>query len=143
MIEQIEEVQPKITNIYAHRVQIASQWDIPKGYWCVFHEISLLANKVGLEYPVAEYDLIDGSVGQAWNKYRRCFDWCQETITFPVFFGDNRDKADVHAKAYPNSELTYFRNWLENDFTYGRLPKYLEWKYGKLLSGQMSLNLLN
>ena len=135
------EAQSKITNIYAHRVQIASQWDIPKGYWCIFHEISLLANKVGIEYPVAEYDLIDGSVGQAWNKYRTAFDWCKETTTFPVFFGDNRDKADVHAKAYLNSELSYFRDWLQNDYTYGRLPKYLDGKYGKLLSGQMLLPL--
>ena len=133
------EAQPKI-NIYAHRVAIASKWDIPKGHWCVFHEISLLANKVGLEYPVAEYDLIDGSVGQAWNKYRKCFDWCQETITFPVTFGDNRDKAHVEAKAYRNSELSYFRDWLENIYTYDRLPKYLDWKYGKLISPQLSIN---
>jgi hypothetical protein len=138
-----QESQPKI-NIYAHRVQIASKWDIPKGYWCVFHEISLLANKVGIEYPVAEYDLIDGSVGQAWNKYRKCFDWCQETTTFPVFFGDNRDKAHVEAKAYRNSELSNFRDWLENIYTYERLPKYLKGKYPdayqKLMSPQLSLN---
>ena len=128
-------------NIYTKRLGIATQWDIPKGYWCVFHEISLLANKVGLEYPVAEYDLIDGSVGQAWNKYRKCYSWAQETTTFPVFFGDNRDNAHVEAKAYRNSELSYFRDWLENDYTYGRLPKYLDYKYGKLLSPQLSLNL--
>ena len=133
------EAQPKI-NIYAHRVAIASKWDIPKGHWCVFHEISLLANKVGLEYPVAEYDLIDGSVGQAWNKYRKCFDWCQETTTFPVIFEDSRDKARVEAKAYRNSELSYFRDWLENIYTYDRLPKYLDWKYGKLISPQLSIN---
>ena len=136
---KVQEEQPKI-NIYAHRVAIASKWDIPKGHWCVFHEISLLANKVGLEYPVAEYDLIDGSVGQAWNKYRKCFDWCQETTTFPVIFEDNRDKAHVEAKAYRNSELSYFRDWLENVYTYERLPKYLDWKYGKLISPQLSLN---
>jgi hypothetical protein len=139
---KVEEVQPKI-NIYAHRVQIASQWSIPKGYWCIFHEISLLANKVGIEYPVGQYDLIDGSVGIAWNKYRTAFDWCKETTTFPVFFGDNRDKAHVEAKAYRNSELSYFRDWLENVYSHGRLLKYLEGKYGKLMSGQMSLNLLN
>jgi prophage antirepressor-like protein len=134
------EAQPKIENIYAHRVQIASKWNIPKGHWCVFHEISLLANKVGLEYPVAEYDLIDGSVGQAWNKYRKCFDWCQETTTFPVTFEDKRDKAHVEAKAYRNSELSYFRDWLENIYTYERLPKYLDYKYGKLLNPQLSIN---
>ena len=57
------EPQPKL-NIYAQRVQIASQWNIPVGYWCVFHEISLLANKIGETYQVGEYDLIDGSVGK-------------------------------------------------------------------------------
>jgi prophage antirepressor-like protein len=128
-------------SIYAKRLDIATQWAIPKGHWCIFHEISLLANKVGIEYPVAEYDLIDGSVGQAWNKYRTAFDWCKDTTTFPVFFGDNRDKADVQAKAYRNSELSYFRDWLDNVYTYGRLPKYLNGKYGKLMSGQMALPL--
>jgi hypothetical protein len=135
-----EETQPKVS-LYAKRLDIATKWNIPKGHWCIFHEISLLANKVGLEYPVAEYDLIDGSVGQAWNKYRKFFDWCQETTTFPVFFGDNRDKANVQAKAYRNSELSYFRDWLENIYTYNRLPKYLNYKYGKLLTLQLSLNL--
>ena len=136
------EAKPK-ENIYTIRLGIATQWPIPKGYWCIFHEISLLANKVGIEYSVAEYDLIDGSVGQAWNKYRKCFDWCQETTTFPVRFGDNRDKADVQAKAYRNSELSYFRDWLENVYSHGRLLKYLDGKYGKLMTGQLSLNLLN
>lgn len=50
--------EPPKLNIYARRVQIASKWDIPKGYWCVFHEISLLANSVGELYQVNNYDLI-------------------------------------------------------------------------------------
>jgi hypothetical protein len=135
---KVEEVQAK-ENIYTIRLGIATQWPIPVGYWCIFHEISLLANKVGIEYPVAEYDLLDGSVGQAWNKYRKCFDWRQETTTFPVRFGDNRDNADVQAKAYRNSELSYFRDWLENVYSHGRLLKYLDGKYGKLMTGQLSL----
>jgi hypothetical protein len=50
-----EKAQDKV-NIYARRVQIASEWEIPKGHWCVFHEISLLANKVGETYQVNEFD---------------------------------------------------------------------------------------
>jgi prophage antirepressor-like protein len=69
------EMQPKVS-VYGKRLDIATKWNIPKGHWCIFHEISLLANKVGIEYPVAQYDLIDGSVGQAWNKYRTAFEWC-------------------------------------------------------------------
>ena len=126
-------VKQKQTNIYARRVQIASKWEIPKGHWCVFHEISLLANKVGEAYHVGEYDLIDGSVGKCWSNYRKAFDWIQPTILFPIFFGDSRDAAHVEVNGYKNSELLHFRNWLENIYTLERLPKYLTGKYGQIM----------
>jgi hypothetical protein len=126
------EPQPTL-NIYARRVQIASKWEIPKGHWCVFHEISLLANKVGETYQVGEYDLIDGSVGKCWSNYRKAFDWIQPTILFPIFFGDSRDVAHVEVNGYKNSELPHFRDWLENIYTLDRLPKYLTGKYGQIM----------
>jgi prophage antirepressor-like protein len=126
------EPQPTL-NIYARRVQIASKWDIPKGHWCVFHEISLLANKVGETYQVGEYDLIDGSVGKCWSNYRKAFDWIQPTIMFPIFFGDSRDAARIVVHGYQNIELPHFRDWLENVYTLERLPKYLTGKYGQLM----------
>jgi prophage antirepressor-like protein len=126
------EPQPTL-NIYARRVQIASKWDIPKGHWCVFHEISLLANKVGETYQVGEYDLIDGSVGKCWSNYRKAFDWIQPTIMFPIFFGDSRDAARIEVHGYQNIELPHFRDWLENVYTLERLPKYLTGKYGQLM----------
>ena len=126
------EPQPTL-NIYARRVQIASKWEIPKGHWCVFHEISLLANKVGETYQVGEYDLIDGSVGKCWSNYRKAFDWIQPTILFPIFFGDSRDVAHVEVNGYKNIELPYFRDWLENIYTLKRLPKYLTGKYGQIM----------
>ena len=126
------EPQPKL-NIYAQRVQIASQWNIPVGYWCVFHEISLLANKIGETYQVGEYDLIDGSVGKCWSNYRRVFDWIQPTTIFPIFFGDARDAAGIEIKGYKNIELSYFRTWLEDVYTLDRLPKYLDGKYGQII----------
>jgi hypothetical protein len=131
-------------NIYTKRLEIAGQWDIPVGYWCVFHEISLLANKVGVEYPVAQYDLIDGSVGIRWANYRKGFDWTHPTIKFPIFFGDKRDTADITALGYDNKELYYFRDWLERVYTYKCLPQYLAGKYPdtyEKLSPQLSLNL--
>lgn len=96
-------------------------------------EISLLANKVGETYQVGEFDLIDGSVGQCWSKYRKAFDWIQPTIFFPIFFGDSRDAAQVQVHGYKNSELPHFRDWLENVYTLERLPKYLTGKYGQLM----------
>ena len=126
------ESQPTL-NIYARRVQIASKWEIPVGYWCVFHEISLLANKVGETYQVGEYDLIDGSVGKCWSNYRKAFNWTQPTILFPIFFGDSRDAAHVEVNGYKNSELPYFRDWLETVYKMERLPKYLTGKYGQLM----------
>jgi hypothetical protein len=127
-----EKAQDKV-NIYARRVQIASKGDIPKGHWCVFHEISLLANKVGETYQVGEYDLIDGSVGKCWSNYRKAFDWIQPTIMFPIFFGDSRDAARIVVHGYQNIELPHFRDWLENVYTLDRLPKYLTGKYGQLM----------
>jgi prophage antirepressor-like protein len=133
-IRKTGKYEPQSTlNIYARRVQIASKWEIPKGHWCVFHEISLLANKVGETYHVGEFDLIDGSVGQCWSKYRKAFDWIQPTILFPIFFGDSRDAAHVQVHGYKNSELPHFRDWLENIYTLERLPKYLTGKYGQLM----------
>jgi hypothetical protein len=78
-------------------------------------------------------DLIDGSVGQCWSKYRKAFDWIQPTILFPIFFGDSRDAAHVQVHGYKNSELPHFRDWLENIYTLERLPKYLTGKYGQLM----------
>ena len=126
------EPQPTL-NIYARRVQIASKWNIPTGYWCVFHEISLLANKVGEQYDVGEHDLIDGSVGKCWSNYRKAFDWIQPTIMFPILFGDSRDAARIEVHGYKNSELLHFRDWLDNVYTLERLPKYLTGKYGQLM----------
>jgi hypothetical protein len=126
------EPQSKL-NIYARRVQIASKWEIPKGHWCVFHEISLLANKAGETYQVSEYDLIDGSVGKCWSNYRKAFDWIEPTLMFPIFFGDSRDAAQIEVHGYRNSELPHFRDWLENVYTLERLPKYLTGKYGQLM----------
>jgi hypothetical protein len=124
---------PVKVNIYARRVQIASKWEIPKGHWCVFHEISLLANKVGETYQVNEFDLIDGSVGKCWSNYRKAFDWIEPTSMFPIFFGDSRDAAQIEVHGYRNSELPHFRDWLENVYTLDRLPKYLTGKYGQLM----------
>lgn len=116
-------------NIYAKRVQIASAWDIPKGYWCVFHEMSLLANKVGETYNVKEFDLIDGSVGKCWSNYRKGKPWELPSTTFELRFNDRRDLARPEAKAYRNEELFYFRDWLENEYKDVNLPKYLLNKY--------------
>lgn len=120
-------------NIYARRVQIASNWDIPKGYFCVFHEISLLANKIGKEYQVGEYDLIDGSVGKCWSKYRKEKKWALPTIKFPIEFGDKRDLAHVEVTGYSNHELIHFREWLEDIYRYENLPKYLSGKYSGIV----------
>jgi len=124
--------QPKF-NIYAHRVEIASKWNIPDGYWCVFHEISLMANAVGKDYNVQQYDLLDGSVGICWSKYRKGKEWALDTVQFPIFFEDKRDLARVEINGYADEELQYFRFWLRNIYKIEKLPKYLERKYGAIV----------
>lgn len=123
----------KKVNIYARRVQIASNWNIPKGHFCVFHEMSLLANKVGEKYDVGEYDLIDGSVGKCWSGYRKDKEWALPTTKFHIFFGDKRDLAYPEATAYQLEELTYFRKWLEDIYQFENMPRYLATKYKDLI----------
>lgn len=119
-------------NIYARRVQIASKWNIPKGHWCVFHEISLLANWVGENYNVGDYDLIDGSVGLCWANYRKGKDWTLPTIKFEITFGDRRDLARVEVKGYRDEELIHFRRYLKDIYKLNNLPEYLKRKYGAI-----------
>jgi hypothetical protein len=125
-------LQPK-TNTYSHRVSIASKWDIPKGHFCVFHEISLLAHKIGEQYDVGDYDLIDGSVGKCWANYRKDKEWIEPVIKFPIFFGDIRDISRPEANAYSLKELFYFRDWLENEYSQTKLHPYIQKKYLKSL----------
>jgi hypothetical protein len=126
------QTQPKF-NIYAHRVEIASKWNIPDGHWCVFHEISLMANAVGKDYNVQQYDLLDGSVGICWSKYRKDKEWALDTVQFPIFFEDKRDLARVNINGYADAELPQFRSWLRYTYKIEKLPKYLEKKYGALV----------
>jgi prophage antirepressor-like protein len=126
------ESQPKL-NIYARRVQIASEWNIPAGYWCVFHEVSLIANKVGEQYNVGDYDLLDGSVGGCWAHYRKDKEWAKPSTEFVGKLGDHRDYGAKPFKAYADSELQYFRFWLLNIYTLEKLPGYLKRKYGALV----------
>ena len=120
-------------NIYARRVLIATHWDIPIGYWCVFHEISRLASFVGEQYPVHQFDLIDGSVGKCWANYRKDKEWAKPYKEFVGKLGDHRDNGTHPFKAYDNSEWVHFRYWLDNTYTLEKLPKYLEKKYGELV----------
>jgi hypothetical protein len=74
-----------------------------------------------------EFDLIDGSIGIWWSKYRKNKSWAQESSTYLYEFADKRGTRD--AKCYLNSELQYFRHWLKNIYKRQHLVDYLKNKY--------------
>ncbi|MFM6183284.1 MAG: Bro-N domain-containing protein, partial [Dolichospermum sp.] len=57
---------------------------IPDGYWCVLHESAnlLIWVEQRLKYPVDKADLLDGSIGIHWSKYREGKDWIGDRIKF-------------------------------------------------------------
>jgi hypothetical protein len=99
----------------------------------VFQEISLLANKVGEQYNVGKFDLLDGSIGKRWSQYRKGKDWALPPTKFPLSFEDKRDFAFAEAMAYKLEELSYFRKWVEDVYRIKYLPQYLQGKYGGII----------
>lgn len=105
---------------------------IPDGYWCVLHESSQLLVYVEgyLKLPVDQADLLDGSIGLAWSKYRQGKEWVGDRIKFSYQFPDGRW---CNPWCYQWQELVPFRHWLETVYKPQMLPKYLQNKYGQLV----------
>ncbi|HEY9835364.1 MAG TPA: Bro-N domain-containing protein [Vampirovibrionales bacterium] len=129
------EPTPKpVLGAYMERVEtmFENAHRIPEGYWCVLHEASQLLVYVEgyLKLPVDRADLLDGSIGLAWSKYRDDKEWAGERIKFSYQFPDGRW---CNPWCYQWPELVPFRSWLDATYKPQLLPKYLHKKYGVLV----------
>ena len=84
----------KVLGAYTERVE--AMYDqankIPEGYWCILNEAAnlLIWVEARLKYPVDKADLLDGSVGIHWSKYREGKPWTGDRIKFKYRFPDGR-----------------------------------------------------
>ena len=104
----------------------------PKSHWCVIEKCNhLLLEVEKAGYVIDQHDLLDGSVGIRWAKYRR-------ELGLPVIREEAMYKiphcpTPVFVACYPSSELGIFSDWLESIYEEQHLNKYLQSKYGKLV----------
>jgi hypothetical protein len=113
---------------------------VPEGFWTVFEKASdlLILVECDLALPVEQFDLLDGSVGTRWSRYRSDKPWAGERINYEHIFPDRRGIR--RANAYPLSELPYFDAWLRGVYIPQHLPAYLESKYDLPLPAQTLIN---
>jgi prophage antirepressor-like protein len=129
-------IRPRLTlQPYTLRVMLLPgiRRHLPRGHWCVFSEAADLliwAEQVfipaGLE--MQAYDLLDGSVGTHWARFREGKNWTGRRVAYIHQFPDRRGARE--AWAYPMQELSHFREWLHQTYVPGQFPNYLQRKCG-------------
>ena len=127
--------QPKqLIGTYTRRVSLSFQMPEPPGCFSVFHRSShlLIYVEVELGLPIDQFDLLDGSVGTRWARYRKNQPWAGERVPYVHKFPDHRGEQE--AWAYPVSEFQYFDEWLRSTYIPAHLPVYLEKKYGAVVA---------
>jgi hypothetical protein len=125
------QLRPRLS-VYVQRLQYAYdvRMQAPRGYWTVFDQATNLLGKVEISwgYPVEEFDLLDGSVGTCWSRFRQGQPWASADVQYYEHrFPDRRGVRP--AKAYLLQELPHFLSWLPDVYERTHLPKYLRAKY--------------
>lgn len=119
---------PVFLPTYQQRILSEPTKGCPDTHWSIFdesHSIMLWVEKnVG---SVNQYDLVDGSIGLKWSKYREGKEWAGKASTYPHQYSDVRGTRDC--KCYPFSELPYFRKWLKDVYKPVALYDYLHGKF--------------
>jgi KilA-N domain len=122
---------PERVPVYPRRLSLAyrMQMGVPEGHWTVFDKCSnlLILVECDLRLPVERYDLLDGSVGIHWSRFRTGKIWAGERVRYEHIFPDKRG-VQV-AWAYVLEELPFFERWLRGTYIPYHLPTYLEAKY--------------
>jgi prophage antirepressor-like protein len=105
------------------------------GYWCVFIEGAEVL--IGMEHifgpadlEMKQYDLLDGSIGSHWAKFRVGKPWAGERIKYEYTFPEDDPRGTVRPWAYPMQELEYFKYWLHGEYMTIHFPEYIQRKYG-------------
>ena len=126
----IELILPYRTRIAAIPTTIV---DLPKGYWCVFVAASRIMMDLeslftAVRLPMSEYDLVDGSIGIMWRKFRDGKPWAvAEPKQYKHVFQDKRGTR--LALCYHKSELGEFDEWLVHTYMPTHFPNYTDGKY--------------
>jgi prophage antirepressor-like protein len=106
-----------------------------QNYWCVFIEgadilISAehILGRVDLE--MKQYDLLDGSIGSHWSKFRQDKPWMGLRRPYEYIFPKDDPRGTVTPWSYPMQELEHFKNWLHGEYWAIHFPEYVKRKYG-------------
>ena len=131
LIQEGPQDQPELRT-YFRRFSVFPKKNLIPKHWCVFLEIPELLEITHerMRLDVGERDLIDGSVGKMWSKHRDGEPWATERRVMEYTFPDETRSYPIWQ--YHNSELPYFREWLNEVYEPEHLYCYTERKYGEL-----------
>lgn len=129
-------VTPALIPTYQQRILSEPTKNCPDTHWSIFdqaHSIMLFVEKnIG---SVSEFDLVDGSIGTHWARYRKYKPWISEPGSFFYEYKDVRGVREC--KCYRYSELPYFLKWLKEEYKPLHLLDYLSSKYSREKNGLM------
>ena len=78
---------------------------------------------------VSQFDLVDGSIGSLWVKFREGKEW-RKTVT--QYYHEHRDvRGKQLSNCYEFTELEHFKVWLKNVYMREHLFSYLQNKFKK------------
>ena len=128
--DRVKELKPH-TNVYVERISNMSDHTIADDLWMVFREAGelLILIEKDWQVPINDFDILDGSIGIFWARYRADKDWAKPIGTYQHKYRDKRGKRPCNA--FKLEELEYFRIWLREVYIPEHLPNYLIEKYGK------------
>lgn len=115
---------------YTERVLSQPTKGCPRTHFAVFdaaHPIMLFIEMhIG---SVSKYDLVDGSIGARWAKYREDKAWAEDHSYYMHEYKDERGRREC--KCYKRSEYLHFTDWLLDIYKTTYLYDYLHTKYAK------------
>lgn len=108
---------------------------LPKGFWSVFIEGAEIL--IGAEHifgpadlEMKQYDLLDGSIGAHWSRYRQDKPWMGIRVNYNYTFPKDDPRGTVTPWCYPMQELEHFKVWLNGEYWTKHFPEYVRRKYG-------------
>ena len=121
---------PKLLPTYSERMLSEPTKSCPENMWNIFDQAGeimfLIEKEVG---SVSQFDLVDGSIGLHWAKFREGKPWAKTVSHYWHEFNDRRGKQ--MSKCYVYTELEYFKVWLRRIYKTGHLYDYLHNKFKK------------
>lgn len=129
MILRNKGMQP-LLQTYQLRMLSEPAKSCPSNRWCIFTQASkimfLIDKHIG---SLSEYDLVDGSIGSHWVKYRTGKVWAKTVSHYWHEYKDKRGKQ--MSNCYEFTELEHFQVWLDTVYCPIHLHEYLHNKFKK------------